>query len=615
MTPFIQAPFFLRNLFLAIFCLLMHIPAKSQHKPAEKPLSLWQQAHQQTLDQLILLRNKQLIPIQKLGTKRIATFVVGNQSMQTFEERLSMYSSIEHLQALDPANDWDLLIVAIHGPSTSEKEWQDIRGLLPNLDNHIIVYFGTAQSMAKLAGIAEVPALLLSIEVGEYAQEMAAELLFGAIGSKGKLTEALLPHFQLGEGLLSTPNSRLSYAVPEAVGWSGARMERRIDSIVDAGLSAEAYPGCQVLVAKEGKVLLYKAYGYHTYDSIRAVQLDDLYDFASITKVTGPLAALMKLCDEGKFALDVPLANYWPDFNRKDKRDLHIRDILAHQARLKPYIVYWEKTLKKNGQFKAKTFQSIASETYPVAVSPDLYLHHAYRKKIYKAIRKSPLNEQPGYVYSGLSFLLFPQIIKNLSGQAFDEYVQSNFYRSLGANTLGYNPYKRFPLDQIVPTEYDSLFRKRMVQAWVHDEAAAMFGGVSGNAGLFGCANDLAKLMQMYMNMGEYGGKRYISESTLREFSRYQFPEMDNRRGLGFDKPPLTEEDKKNGYVAFEASDESFGHSGFTGTFAWADPKHDLLLIFFSNRVYPSRDHRKLYSMGIRSALHQVLYDEIRWAE
>lgn len=564
---------------------------------------------------MVLLKNQEMIPIQDLDKKKIAllTFSARDSTLKAFRKMAKNYAYIQQISALGPENSWDLLILGIDAINVDALKWQEINGLLPNLSNYIVVIFGEAESLLQYKGIEKSPALLLSLRRDKQSQEQAIQAIFGAIGINKQLSQTLNESFQKGDGIATKGGQRLSYGKAEEVGWSHQRLSRRLDSVIERGLSEEAFPGCQLLVAKNGKVVFHKAYGYHTYEKNRAVKLDDLYDFASITKVTGPLPALMKLHGEKKFELDVPLANYWPDFNRKDKQSLQVREILAHQARLKPYIVYWSKTVKKNGKFKRRTFKSEASDKHPVAVSPDLYLHYKYRKKIYKAIRRSPLNEDDGYVYSGLSFLLYPQIVENLSGVSFNEYVKTNFYKPLGAHTLGYNPHERFSIDRIIPTEVDTIFRKRLVHGWVHDEAAAMFDGISGNAGLFGSANDLAKLMQMYLNMGNYGGKRYISESTLKEFTRYQFPEQDNRRGLGFDKPPL--KDKHNGYVAVDASDQSFGHSGFTGTFTWADPEHNLLFIFFSNRVYPTRENRKLYSLGIRPALHQILYDEIKYNE
>lgn len=239
-----------------------------------------------------------------------------------------------------------------------------------------------------------------------------------------------------------------------------------------------------------------------------------------------------------------------------------------------------------------------------------MWLHRKYQKKIFKAIKKSPLEEEKKYLYSGLTFYLLPTIVEKISGEEFIPYVDNNFYNPLGATTLTYRPFEKFPLNRIVPTENDYLFRHLPIHGTVHDEGAIMMDGVSANAGLFANANDLAKLFQMYLNMGEYGGHRYIQEETMKEFTRYQFPENDNRRGLGFDKPALEYKgDSSN--TAKDASKASFGHTGFTGTFAWVDPEHDLLYIFLSNRVSPTRDNTRLYQLNTRTNIQQVLYDSI----
>ena len=284
-----------------------------------------------------------------------------------------------------------------------------------------------------------------------------------------------------------------------------------------------------------------------------------------------------------------------------------IREVLAHQARLKPYIVYWESTLKKKGGFKGKTFQDKYSENYPIKITDNLYLHKDYKKKIYKAIKKSPLEDEPKYRYSGLSFLMWPEMIQDMTGEEFELRLYKHFYFPLGASKLTFKPSEKFPLSQIAPTEYDLQFRRAMIHGNVHDEAAAMMSGFASNAGLFGNANDLAKLFQMYMNMGEYGGRRYILESTLKEFTRLQFPENENRRGLGFDKPLL--EYSRNGNASEFASPASFGHTGFTGTRAWADPEHGLVYIFLSNRVHPTRTNTRLYRNNTRTEIERIIYE------
>jgi CubicO group peptidase (beta-lactamase class C family) len=224
-------------------------------------------------------------------------------------------------------------------------------------------------------------------------------------------------------------------------------------------------------------------------------------------------------------------------------------------------------------------------------------------------IRKSPVNPEQGYVYSGLAFYLWPEIVENLTGEDFEHYLKNRIYHRLGAYTLTYNPYKNFSLDQIVPTENDTFFRKIQIHGVVHDEGAAMMDGVSANAGLFGTANDLAKLMQMYLNMGEYGGYQYISSQTLKLFTACHYCNEEDRRGLAFDKPPI--KNKELGMPAIDAGEDSFGHSGYTGTFTWADPDSGILFVFFSNRVYPTRNNNKIAELSIRPKMHQSIYDAI----
>ena len=277
---------------------------------------------------------------------------------------------------------------------------------------------------------------------------------------------------------------------------------------------------------------------------------------------------------------------------------------------MKAWIPYWRNTVKKNGKFKTGSFKTDSSAKYNEPVITDMYLHKNYRKKIYRAIKKSPVSEEKKLLYSGLGSYLYPSIIENLTGQDYETFLKSEIYRPLGAYSLTYNAHLHFPLEQIVPTENDTFFRMKQIHGYVHDEGAAMMGGVSGNAGLFGNALDLAKLMQMYLNMGYYGGKQYISQNTLKEFSSYQYPDNENRRGLGFDKPLIGNQElpESEAYPARSASPSSFGHSGYTGTFTWVDPEENILYIFFSNRVYPTRENSKLYDLNIRTSIQQAIY-------
>ena len=405
--------------------------------------------------------------------------------------------------------------------------------------------------------------------------------------------------------------SRLGFGKAEDVGIDYVKMADKIDSIANNSIELGVAPGIQVLVARHGVVFFHKTYGYHTYDSIKEVEKNNIYDWASVTKITSALPAIMKLHDEDRFDLDANLGTYLPYFKRGNKKDLTFRRILSHNAGLKSWIPYWQTTLRKNGSYRWWTLSDKKSKHYQTEISPGLYIHDNYKKKIYKMIRKSEVNEEyhPGYKYSGLSFYLQPKIVENITGNDFQEYLNNNFYKKLGANTVGYNPLDRFDKEIIIPTENDTIFRHTLLHGIVHDEGAAMMEGVSSNAGLFGTTLDLAKIMQMYLWLGKYGGEQFISENTVKKFTFAHYANEGNKRGLGFDKPKLEERDDDS--CSEDASMNSFGHAGYTGTFVWADPESGILFIFMSNRVYPTRDNRKIYEYNVRPSMHQAIYDAI----
>ncbi|GGD49039.1 serine hydrolase domain-containing protein [Muriicola marianensis] len=390
-------------------------------------------------------------------------------------------------------------------------------------------------------------------------------------------------------------------------------LSRKADSIITFGILNEAFPGAQVLVAHKGEILFHKTYGYHTYDSLVPVQKNDLYDLASVTKILGTLPLLMKLVEEGRIDLDVPFSHYWkPWEGKKDKKDLTLRQILSHQAGLTPYIVFLNEVME-NGTLKKRFVRSSATKRFGLQAYEDLWVRNTFENRVFRKISRSEVKQEKKYLYSGLAFLLYPSLIEQITGHSFTYLHTKEFTFPMEIPSLGYLPSaKGFP-NPVVPTEFDSLYRKELVQGWVHDENASLFGGVSGNAGLFGTARDLFRFMQMYQNFGELDGHRYLKEATVKEFTRVQYPDNDNRRGLGFDKPLLDNADQplSEAYPAPSSSPESFGHSGFTGTFVWADPEYQLVFIFLSNRVYPSRTHRNLYELNIRVALHQLFYEHL----
>lgn len=403
----------------------------------------------------------------------------------------------------------------------------------------------------------------------------------------------------------------LIHALPSKLGFDTTYLNQKVDSIMQMGIDSLAFPGAQLLVAKNDTVIFHKAYGFHTFDSVQPMATNDLYDLASVTKITGPLPALMKLVDEGKLDLDAPFSTYWKPWQHvKNKKDLTLRQILAHQAGLVPYIVFLQKVMRKNGTIKKRFLRHERHGKFQKQAYTDLFVNARFERKMDRIINRSKVSEEKKYMYSGLTFLIFPRLIEQITGTDYQTYLEQNFYHPLGCHTLGYLPTQKQYVNAIVPTEVDTLYRKNLVQGWVHDENASLLGGVSGNAGLFGTADDLAKIMLFYQNFGNVDGKQLISKEIVKEFTTVQFPENENRRGLGFDKPLLdnAELPLEEAYPSPMASASSFGHSGFTGTFVWADPEKRLTFIFLSNRVYPSREHRLLYDLNIRTALMDVFY-------
>jgi len=566
------------------------------------------------------------IPFKKLETKRISHLILGAPQVQTnfFKDQLDKYTDINHFQ-LTIENDFVAL-----------KKWLETRKIAG--DNSFIIELWGNNDMSieklnlisalfegyplikvnfekKYSGLSEVDPISNWFDIltksDYWHQSLAAQIIFGG--------------FRMENGKESH-GTRLGYAPAATVDMNLFLLKDSIKSIIEEGIGAKAFPGAQVLVARKGKVIYHEAFGNHTYEGKQKLLPDDLYDMASVTKISSGLAALLKWYGEGKFNLDAPLSTYLPESKGSNKADLKMRDILTHQAMLRAWIPFWKGTLVGNSRnpweknwdnnrnndyrFKAKTFKLAENKKYSIEVPGGLWLHHKYPDKMASYIFKSPLNTKPGYVYSDFFFILMPRVVKAQTGQEFETYIKNQFYKPLGANTLTWNPLLFFDKYKIVPTERDTFFRMTLLQGNVHDEGAAMLNGISGHAGLFGSANDLAKLMQLYLNKGIYGGERLIEEKAFDEFTRCQFcPE--NYRGIGFDKP-LVQYIPGKSTVAKDASPESFGHSGYTGTFVWIDPKEDLIYLFLSNRVYPTRESRAIYDLNIRPRIQQSIYDALK---
>ncbi len=600
---------------------------------------------------LSLLENRnRLLPLMALDTLKIACLSVGEESLTPFQKMLANYTRTTNFnlpenftgKELDKLKqqlkDFNLVIAGFHLYESKLRRSMQVGNLqrvkpqrpygvtapieelmtwLATEKTSAEVFFSSPYALAEVGNFKRPAGLVMAWQNDSLVQELAAQLIFGGIGAKGKLPVSIGKSYAAGSGLSIEKPVRLKYTIPEETGINSFILAHRIDSIVEGALDQKAMPGCNVLVARQGKVIFQKAYGYHTYEQRTPSRTDDLYDLASVTKVSGGLPGILKLYDEGKIDPDKPVSAYYPDWKKRlfhwsDKEDVTIRELYAHQSGLVPFIGFWKATLE-DGHLSSRWYRPQPEGKFNLCVAPGMYLNERFLKKVDRSIRKAPLKTRGKYVYSDLPLVITPQIVEQLSGTDFKKYVEDNFYRPLGAYALTYNPLDRFPREQIVPTENDQYYRHQLIQGTVHDESAAVLGGISGNAGLFASANDLAKLMQLYLQMGTYGRKQYVSEATMAAFTRAQFPESNNRRGLIFDKPLLnnTEVKPEDSYPCPGASPESFGHSGFTGTFVWVDPACQLVYVFLSNRVYPTRENNKLGELNVRTNILQAVYDAI----
>lgn len=576
----------------------------------------------------LIENNDNLIPIGRLDNMRIATVSVNRLAMTGFQKMTDRYTNADHY-FIDPANeqgtrfvmsklrDYDMVIAGFCGlaqkPAGLYGVTPAIKSLfrqIASLDRAAIIWFGNPYGIADLDLTKKPGAFLVAYQDNSYTHQAAVQVLFGAIGASGKLPVTVNETYPIGTGIKTPGNIRLRFGFPENAGLSSEKLISKIDSIVKEGIDSLAFPGCQVLVARRGIVVLDKCYGFHLYDSTEAVTEYDLWDLASVTKVSAATPSLMLLDDRGLFDPDKKLGDYLPWFRFSDKGDMVLREMLAHQAGLKAFIPFWRNTMENDSTFRKGIFSDYTNRKFALQVSDSMYMNWRYLKDMFREIRDSPMGPKK-YVYSDLTFILAAEIIESLTDSTVDKFAPANIYRPIGAFNITYRPEKKYPLKRIVPTEYDSLFRKQLIWGTVHDEGAAMLGGVSGHAGLFATGNDLLKLVEMYRRGGEYGGVRVLSSDILKEYTTVQFPENDNRRALGFDKPFLGNDTipPEEAYPCHSASSSSFGHSGFTGTFIWVDPEAEISYVFVSNRVYPTRNNNNLSNLSIRGRILQAVYD------
>lgn len=682
---------------------------------------------------VILLENKQnTVPFASLS-KKIALVTIGSKDVTAFQQMVRNYSeAIPQLLVPDSANvaanetfanqlkQFDEVILSVHLASNSPYRNYGVTNEIKNAVNRVLTaqaattlcIFGNPYSLNKLDNTANAKAIVLGHQDSNYMQNAAAQAIFGAIPFLGKLPVSLNDTYKAKAGFQTQSLGRLAYGMPEQVGVNGALLVSRIDSVVNVGLREKAYPGAVVEIAKDGRVIYQKAYGFQTYEAAKSagvenntinafekgnkdvmdagkkelpvyfegfdnkkstekviagkVKASDLYDLASVTKISTSALAIMQLMSEGKFDLDKTFADYYPAFAGTNKANLTFRNMLTHRSGLKAWIPFWmdcidsvatvqqaiklgklaetetirhqnkqtffQKLFKKKPTYtidyeasvadkaiwakalspktitwKPNIFSTTRSDDFYVPVADTLWLLGGYNRTIFKQIETSPVKPEQGYVYSDLHYYTYPHFMPNLTGLKWEDYLNKT-YTEIGANTLTYNPLQRFDKLRIAPTELDSLFRKTLIHGRVHDEGAGMLNGVSGHAGLFGNANDLTKLMQLYLQKGYYGGKQFIKPEVMDECTRYQFSSEGNRRAIAFDKLDFN---KKIANGPQLASAESYGHSGFTGTFTWIDPATNSVYVFLSNRVYPTRDNVKISTLNIRTEIGNALYKTI----
>jgi beta-N-acetylhexosaminidase len=604
---------------------------------------------------LILAKNREgVVPIKDLEKTRLATVTISKYGNNDPILTSDLYLEGDHFTLASDADQmtqakllrklsiYNTVIVSILNTSSRASRKYGISDetlrFLAQTDASvklIVNVAGVPYALGRLSGLDHLDAVILSHRDELLYQELALQGIFGGASFSGRMPVTAGTFVAAGEGVATGPATRLGYASPLDVGLHPDTLQL-MDEIIRTAFRKKAIPGCQVLVARKGKVVWHKTYGYHSYQKKRATEKGDIYDLASITKMASITTALMRLHDQGLFHEDSLMGAYEPIPPESNKADLLVADVLAHQSGLIPWIPFYYETLEpldtsqvlvspnftrtnplkigegayfnRHVKYVDSVYQKFYSPEYPLEVADDLYMRADLKDTLYKRIYDSELLSKE-YRYSGLGFFMFQQIIETTTDTMLYPYVWHNFYNPLGAHTLGYKPLSRFPRERIVPTENDMFFRRQLLQGHVHDMFAAQLGGVSGNAGLFGGANDLAKLMQMFLNGGYYGDRRYINASTLKLYTSCYNCEEENHRGLGFNKPVFWEEDA--GPACNSASPLSFGHSGFTGTLAWADPEYDLLFIFLSNRVHPDMGNNLLIDMNVRTDVQQVVYNAL----
>lgn len=559
---------------------------------------------------IICLKNQsETLPLNDLMKSTTYLTLGGNsdafvQGIQRFDDDkfIQIYSEEEADKIANCASDrWVVSVHPCHPDSLNLPSWANkILQSLPPAKEKILVVFGDPTSIS-FKTIDNFSAVVLAPENHPQMQDRVGQKLMGAMALDGHLKMKFLG-FKEGQGINVSQNGRLRFAHPDELGFDENAFNR-IDPIANQGIKDGAYPGCQIVVVVKGAILYRKSFGHFTYDSdAKKVEDEDVYDIASITKIAASTLTAMHLVYQKKLNVDDHLDDYIPDLTGKTAHgEIVIREMMAHQAGLEPFIPFYKRTLTDDKPI-SPWYSQTRDDEHGLEVADELFLKTDYKDSMYARILRNPLKEKK-YVYSDLCYYFMQSLFDKITGETQDTYVRNHFYNKMGLRYINYKPLKHYKKEHIVPTENDQYFRKQLLWGHVHDPGAAMLGGVGGHAGVFANATDLASVMQLFLNQGEYAGQRFFDKSIVDRFTSAQYP--GNKRGIGFDRPSAT----GGGTCDELASQQSFGHSGFTGTLAWADPKNDVVFVFLSNRVHPSQDNWKLRDMGIRTKIQHVVYE------
>ncbi|TKC07366.1 serine hydrolase domain-containing protein [Pedobacter frigoris] len=571
-----------------------------EHKQNEQILTV---VNNITSNTVLLNNHEQIVPLKNLDKKNIASVSLGFSNQTVFDSLLNKYTKITSFSSVDYQNSTTLndleddlkyfntVVVSI--PSAAANDVRNTNFILNIARNKevIVAVFGDGRTLGSLDAI-KTP-IVWTDQNTPMAATVIPQIIFGGIGISKKLANNLSPKYTAGSGF-STTASRLKYTLPEDADVNADNL-KGIDNIANEAIKAQATPGIVVLVAKDGKVIFNKAYGNHTYVNGIPDKLTDIFDLASVTKTTATTPVVMRLVEQNKLNLDTSIGAYIPKARNSPMNEIKVREVMLHQAGFIPFIPFHD-------YVKPGDYSRDSSAVYPTKVADNYYIRKNFFKDVmWPKMLNSPIKTRGKYVYSDISMYVMKDIVERISGIPLNQYAADNFYKPLGMQTAGFLPRNRFSKDQIVPTEQDTYFRKTLLEGYVHDQGAALAGGISGHAGLFGSANDVAIIYQMLLNKGTYGGQQYFKPETVQSFTSKQ--SNVSRRGLGFDRwdPDLTKK-----YPSELASAQTYGHTGYTGTCVWVDPSRGLVYVFLSNRVHPTVSE-KLGNMKIRGRIQDVI--------